>query len=126
MPTSARSIVRSRRGRARRPAPIGAGRGRGRERGGAMRTCRRSVPVMVLAGALAAAPAASWAQELRIPKADVQYDQATDFRAFHTYAWKDTQERLPNPTRHIAMVTAIERELEKKGLAKARDGAPDV
>jgi len=84
------------------------------------------VPATVLAGALAAVPAASWAQDLRIPKADVQYDQAADFSAFHTYAWKDTQERLPNPTRHIAVVTAIERELEKKGLVKARDGAADV
>jgi uncharacterized protein DUF4136 len=66
------------------------------------------------------------AQVLTLPKADVDYDHAVDFHAFRTYQWKDTQDRLPNPARHAAMVTAIERELERKGLTKTADGKPDV
>jgi Domain of unknown function (DUF4136) len=74
--------------------------------------------------ALAARP--SRAQEITQPKADVEYDHDVDFGSFHTFQWKDTQDRLPNPTRHTTMVTAVERELEKKGLKKAVEGTPDV
>ena len=34
--------------------------------------------------------------------------------------------RLADPVRHTTLVTAIERELEKKGLVKAKDDRPDV
>jgi hypothetical protein len=67
------------------------------------------------------------AQTIALPKADVDYDHAVDFAAFHSDQWKDTQDKLPNPIRHTTTVSAIERELEKKGLRKAAAGAaPDV
>jgi hypothetical protein len=68
----------------------------------------------------------SQAQVLTLPKAEVEYDHDADFHAFHFFRWKDTQERLSDPARHMAMVTAIERELERKGLKKSIDGAADV
>ena len=66
------------------------------------------------------------AQVMKLPKAVVDYDDRVDFKAFHTFQWKDTQDRLPDPARHMAMVTAIERELEKKGLTKPLDGSGDL
>src|SRR6185503_20021 len=72
------------------------------------------------------APRPLGAQTLALPKAEVEYDHAVDFNSFHTYRWKDTQDRLPNPARHAAMVTAIERELEKKGLRKSADAKADL
>lgn len=66
------------------------------------------------------------AQVLKLPKAVVDYDERVDFKAFHTFQWKDTQDRLPDPARHMAMVTAIERELEKKGLTRPPDGKGDL
>jgi hypothetical protein len=76
--------------------------------------------VLALSGASSAT-----AQVLNLPKAEIDYDHAVDFRGFHTYQWKETQDRLPNPARQAAMVTAIERELEKKGLKKVA-GNPDL
>src|SRR5262249_13266677 len=61
-----------------------------------------------------------------LPKVEVDYDHAVDFQALRTYQWKDTQDRLSNPVRHAAMVAAIERELEGKGLTKAAEERPDV
>lgn len=67
----------------------------------------------------------SHGQEITLPKADVDYDHEVDFGSLHTFQWKQTQDRLPNPTRHMALVAAVERELEKKGLKKS-EGSPDV
>jgi hypothetical protein len=65
-------------------------------------------------------------QDVTMPKAEVDYDHDVDFGSFHTFQWSDSQDRMHNPTRHMAMVTAIERELEKKGLKKSVAGTPDV
>jgi hypothetical protein len=83
-----------------------------------------------LAGALCAvlvlAAGPLCGQDVTMPKADVDYDHDVDFGSFHTFQWKDTQERLHKPARHMAMVTAIERQLEKKGLKKSVAGTPDL
>jgi hypothetical protein len=76
------------------------------------------------AAAMSAGPAL--AQTFKLAKADVDYDHDVDFGAFHTFQWKEGQEPLPNPTRNMAMVAAIERELEKKGLTKVREGTADL
>ena len=77
-------------------------------------------------GALVLAAAPLFAQAFKLPKAEVDYDDRVDYRAFHTFQRKDTQDRLPDPARHMAMVTAIERELEKKGLKKPAEGKADL
>lgn len=74
--------------------------------------------------AMASAPAR--AQDLKLPKADVDYDHDADFATFHTFQWKPGQEPLSKPARNMSLVTAIERELEKKGLKKITEGTPDV
>src|SRR5262245_8593675 len=66
------------------------------------------------------------AQVMQLPKAVVDFDDRVDFKAFHTYRWKESQDRLPDAARHMAMVTAIERELEKKGLTKPPEGTSDL
>jgi len=86
----------------------------------------RSVGIAGLCGLFVLAAPPLRAQVLKLPKAVVDYDDRVDFKAFHTFQWKETQDRLPNPTRHMAMVTAIERELEKKGLTKPADGQGDL
>jgi hypothetical protein len=78
------------------------------------------------AAALMAAGGTALAQALKLPKAEIDYDQGTDFTAFHTFQWKEGQDPLPNAARNMSMVTAIERELEKKGLKKATEGTADV
>jgi hypothetical protein len=72
------------------------------------------------------AAASAAAQALKLPKAEVDYDHAVDFTAFHTFQWKEGQEPLPNPARNMSLVTAVERELAKKGLAKAAEGTADL
>jgi hypothetical protein len=80
----------------------------------------------VCAAALMAAGGPAPAQALKLPKAEIDYDHGTDFTAFRTFQWKEGQEPLPKPARNMALVTAIERELEKKGLKKATEGTADV
>ena len=65
-------------------------------------------------------------QDVTMPKAEVDYDHDVDFGSLRTFQWTGTQERLSKPEQHMAMVTAIERELEKKGLKKSAMGTPDV
>src|SRR5262245_59653233 len=66
------------------------------------------------------------AQVMKLPKATIDYDDRVDFKAFHTFRCKDTHEPLPDPACNMAMVTAIERELEKKGLTKPPEGNSDL
>src|SRR5215470_18445799 len=86
---------------------------------------RYAVTAALLAALAMAAPPLR-AQVMKLPKAVVDFDDRVDFQAFHTFQWKDTQDRLPDPARHMAMVTAIERELEKKGLTKPAQGKSDL
>ncbi len=78
------------------------------------------------AAALMAAGVPALAQALKLPKAEIDYDHGTDFTAFRTFQWKEGQDPLPNAAHNMALVTAIERELEKKGLKKATEGTADV
>jgi hypothetical protein len=89
-----------------------------------MRDRKIVTAVLCAAAALAAPPLG--AQVMKLPKAEVDFDDRVDFKPFRTFQWKDTQDRLPDPARHMAMVTAIERELEKKGLTRPRAGKSDL
>jgi hypothetical protein len=86
----------------------------------------RAAGVAVLGAAIVIAASPLSAQVLKLPKAQVDYDREVDFQAFRKFQWRADQDRLEDPARHMAMVTAIERELEKKGLLKPLDGAADV
>ena len=66
------------------------------------------------------------AQTFKLPKAEVDYDHDVDFASFHTFQWKEGQEPLPNAARNMSLVTAVERELAKKGLKKAAEGTADL
>jgi hypothetical protein len=56
----------------------------------------------------------------------VAANDKVDFAAFRSFAWKDTQEPAPRPLDHLQITRVVERELEAKGLAKAKAGQPDV
>ncbi|HUL80131.1 MAG TPA: DUF4136 domain-containing protein [Vicinamibacteria bacterium] len=77
--------------------------------------------VLVLLAPPAAAPAR--AQSLTMPKVEVDFDKEADFTAFRTYSWKDPGVPAKDTQEHTRIVWYVERELEKKGLKKAPDGA---
>jgi len=66
------------------------------------------------------------AQQLRMPKVDLDYDKAVDFSAFKTYSWKDPGAAAKDPQEHTRIIWYVERALEKKGLKKASDGSGDL
>ncbi len=72
-----------------------------------------------------AAPLAR-AQQFKMPKVELEYDKAADFKAFKTFSWKDTGQVAEDPAMHARIVWYVERELEKKGLEKAASGAGDL
>jgi hypothetical protein len=55
----------------------------------------------------------------------VDYNQATDFSRFRTYAWAPFLVPLSKRTNHVLVTRAIEVELSRRGLEKAT-GQPDV
>jgi len=86
-----------------------------------------SAAAIVLAAAVGMMAAGSaTAQTFKLPKAEVDYDHDVDFTSFHTFQWKEGQEPLPNAARNMSLVTAVERELSKKGLKKASEGPADL
>lgn len=82
--------------------------------------------VILCAGLLATAAAAASAQPFQMPKVDVDYDKAVDFEAFKTFSWKDPEPAAKDPQMHTRIVWYVERELEKKGLEKAKGGEADL
>lgn len=70
--------------------------------------------------------AAAAAGPVTAPTLKVDFNDKVDFGAFHSYAWKDTQQHTPSPLNHQHITRAVERELEAKGLVKAGTGKPDV
>jgi hypothetical protein len=66
------------------------------------------------------------AQTLKMPKVDLDYDKDVDFSAFKTYSWKDPAAAAKDPQMHTRIIWYVERELEKKGLAKSPDGKGDL
>jgi len=77
--------------------------------------------VLVVLAPRAAPPAR--AQGLAMPKVEVDYDKETDFKAFRTYSWKDPATPAKDAQMHTRVIWYVERELEKKGLTKAPEGA---
>jgi hypothetical protein len=80
---------------------------------------RRSVLLAVVALALASAAVP---QTVSMPKVDLDYDKEVDFSAFKTYGWKDPIEAAKDPQMHTRIIWYVDRELEKKGLAKVAEG----
>ena len=68
----------------------------------------------------------AFAQTLKMPKVDLDYDKDVDFSAFKTYSWKDPAAAAKDPQMHTRIVWYVERELEKKGLAKKPEGEGDL
>ena len=69
---------------------------------------------------------AAFAQPLKVPKVDLDYDKDVDFTAFKTYSWKSPASPADDVPTHTSIVWYVERELEKKGLKKAPEGEGDL
>ena len=85
--------------------------------------CRPSALAAVVVVAFASGPLA---QELKMPKVELDYDKDADFPAFKTYSWKDPAAAAKDPQMHTRIIWYVERELEKKGLTKRPDGEGDL
>ena len=80
----------------------------------------------VALGVVVLAPASARAQQLKMPRVDLDYDKDVDFSSFKTYSWKDTDAIARDPQMHTRIVWYVERELEKKGLKKATGSEADL
>jgi Domain of unknown function (DUF4136) len=82
---------------------------------------------LVLALAATALVASSaLAQQFKMPRVDLDYDKDENFALFKTYSWKDTEVVATDPGMHARIVWYVDRELEKKGLKKSKDGPGDL
>ena len=82
---------------------------------------------LVLALAATALVASSArAQQFKMPRVDLDYDKDENFALFKTYSWKDTEVVATDPGMHARIVWYVDRELEKKGLKKSKDGPGDL
>jgi len=86
---------------------------------------RVAAPIAALVLA-ASTPYPADAQELRMPKVELAYDEGTDFSQFKTFRWKDDASYAPTEQAHTRIVWYVERELEKKGLKKSADTKADL
>ena len=86
---------------------------------------RTALCALSLGVATLVAPAAT-AQQFKLPRVDLDYDKQADFASFKTYSWKDADAVATDPGMHARIVWYVERELEKKGLKKAKDGPGDL
>jgi hypothetical protein len=66
------------------------------------------------------------AQTFQMPKIDIESDPKTDFSAFKTFRWKDSQVPAENPVVHTSVTVYVERGLAGKGLIKTTDGDADL
>ena len=66
------------------------------------------------------------AQQFKMPRVELEYDKAADFKAFASFSWKDTGQVAEDPAMHARIVWYVERELEKKGLKKSSSGPGDL
>jgi hypothetical protein len=71
-------------------------------------------------------PALAPAQQIRMPKVELDFDKDVDFSAFRTFSWKDPAASAKDPQMHTRIVWYVERELEKKGLKKVPDGQGEL
>ncbi|MFN8091901.1 MAG: DUF4136 domain-containing protein [Vicinamibacteria bacterium] len=84
---------------------------------------KKSALLAILVATALAAPGRAAAQELRMPKVDLDYDKEVDFSLFRTFAWKPNASSAPTTAGQTRIAWYVERELEKKGLKKAAEGA---
>jgi len=84
------------------------------------RRALRLAPLVLLVAASALA------QQFKMARVELDYDEQADFKAFKTYSWKDTGQVAEDPAMHARIVWYVERELENKGLKKAADGAGEL
>jgi Domain of unknown function (DUF4136) len=60
-------------------------------------------------------------------KVKVDWDRTTDFALYHTYKWtKIPSPRTPTPEIEKLIYSAVDVQLEAKGLKKVEDGQPDL
>jgi len=85
----------------------------------------RGLVLAAALGSLSLAPPLG-AQQFKMPKVDVDFDKDVDFTSFKTFSWKDTGVAAETPGMHARIIWYVERELEKKGLTKAKDGVGDL
>jgi hypothetical protein len=86
---------------------------------------RRRLSATLTLALLLSAPAA-FAQQLKMPRVDLDYDAEVDFSALKTYSWKDPAAPAKDPQMHTRIIWYVERELEKKGLTKKPEGEGDL
>jgi hypothetical protein len=82
---------------------------------------RREILVL---GAIVAAVTSALAQPLTIPRVDAHTDPDADFTKIETYGWKDPISAASDHDVHISIIWYVERELERRGLAKIPDDDP--
>jgi len=90
---------------------------------------RRAVSVLAFAlalGATALLGTRASAQQFKMPRVDLDFDKQADFSSFKTYSWKDNEPVATTPGMHARIVWYVERELEKKGLKKSKEGPGDL
>lgn len=66
------------------------------------------------------------AQTIQMPKVEIESDAKTDFTAFKTFRWKDSQVPADNPVVHTSTTVYVERGLAAKGLTKKTEGEADL
>jgi hypothetical protein len=85
---------------------------------------------LLLALAIVGMAAPSTTQEFKLstnePEVKVDAEPGTNFAAFKTFGWSETQEPAPNPVNHIRITRAVERELKAKGLKPSGSTPPDL
>jgi hypothetical protein len=91
-----------------------------------MRTRTVSAAILLAFGLATQAAPPAGAQDLRLPKVDLDYDKEVDFSQFKTFAWKPNASSAPTSEAQTRIVWYVEREMEKKGLKKAADGNGDL
>jgi hypothetical protein len=79
---------------------------------------------LLLLGAIVTGVPAVFTQGLTMPRVDVHTDPDVDFSKIETYGWKDPVSPADNHNVHVSIVWYVERELERRGLAKISDDAP--
>jgi hypothetical protein len=83
-------------------------------------------PIALAALVILAFGSAALAQTITMPKVELDFDKDADFSAFKSYSWKDPLEAAKDPQMHTRIIWYVERELEKKGLAKKPEGEGDL
>jgi hypothetical protein len=88
----------------------------------------RKSTLLALAFAVVTLP--SIAQDFKLskkgPEVKVDAEPGTDFAAYKTFGWSETQEPGPNPANHLRITRAVERELKSKGLKPSGGAPPDL